>query len=265
MDAIKFTLGNLANRLKSGEIQLPDFQRDWIWNDDQIKSLLESVIRGFPINSILLLACNAADTKFAFRPIQGVENTDAKPQYLILDGQQRLTSLFGALFSDKPVETFKGKKLFYYVDMEKAIESIKNSAEVEDMIISVPENRKTKTLDLSTSTDEYANAMFPLNKIFNGTRQWLRAYEKHHQDSLFEKIADDFDAELINKVSSYEIIAIELEKDTPLAAVCKIFEKVNISGEKLGVFELLTAIFAVRVDKEGKRPLQERRHFETRL
>ena len=258
MEAKKFKLEDLIKKIECGEIQLPDFQREWIWSDEQIKSLLESVIRGFPINSIMLLECNSNDIKFSFRPIEGAEKTSVKPQYLILDGQQRLTSLYCSLFCDKPVKISNDKKdYFYYIDMKRAIEYVKNSMTVENMIISVPSSRKLKsgnkiTLDLSTPDKEFAANMFPLNRIFKETRQWLRAYEKFHDNARAEQSADDFDEKIISKISSYEIVDIELEKDTSLEAVCKIFEKVNIGGSKLEIFDLLTAIFAANKTASGK-------------
>ena len=266
MEAKKLNLGDMLKNLQSGEIQLPDFQRDWTWDDEKIKSLLESVIRNFPINSIMLLECNSNDTKFSYRKIAGVEKTEREPKYLILDGQQRLTSLFGALFSGEPVKFKKSKKeFFYYVDMKKAVDVVKNSAEVEDLIISVPPSRKLKAKgknwDLSTPEKEFAASMFPLNKIFKGSRQWLRAYERFHGDDIAVELTDFFDEEVINKISSYEIAIIGLEKTTSLAAVCKIFENANKGVEKLSVFDLLTSIFAAKTDADGK-PIELRKDWE---
>ena len=235
-----------------------------VWNDDKIKSLLESVIRGFPINSILLLECDANSLKFARRPIFGAETTDTLPQQLILDGQQRLTSLFGAIYSDKPVKIKTGKEYFYYVDMAKAIRAVKDSSDEEDMIISVPSNRKLKAKginwDLSKPEKEYAAGMFPLNKIFD-SRKWIRAYERFHGDDIARDFVDEFEETVIKTVCSYEIVIIELEKETALAAVCKIFDKVNSDVEKLGVFDLLTAIFAAHTDSNGK-PIELRKDWE---
>ena len=255
MKAEKYTLENMMQKIKHGTIQLPDFQRKWVWNDDKIKSLLESVIRGFPINSILLLECDASGLKFARHPIFGAEAIDTLPQHLILDGQQRLTSLFGALYCDKAVKIKSGKEYFYYVDMAKAIKAVKDSSDEEDMIISVPPSKKLKAKginwDLSSPEKEYAAGMFPLNKIFD-SRKWVRAYDKFHNDNVASDFVDEFEEAVIKKVCSYEIVSIELEKNTPTAAVCKIFDKVNSDVEKLGVFDLLTAIFAAHTDKQGK-------------
>ena len=252
MKSHSFDLVDLVKKVNTSELQIPDFQRDWVWSDEQIKSLIESVIRGFPINSIMLLECDKDNTKFSYKPIKGV-STSAAPEYLILDGQQRLTSLFGALYSKNPVELPDGKKRYYYVDMKKAVDSIKNSTNVEGMIISVPEDKKTKTLDLSTLDKEYATSLFPLNKIFDSTGWILKYTLQNVADSAKTALIEDFSELVVMESSRYKVVYIELEKTTPIAIVCKIFEKVNTGGTELTVFELLTAIFAAYSDKNGKR------------
>lgn len=161
-----------------------------------------------------------------------------------------MTSLYGALFSDKPVEITKGKsakKYFYYVDMNKTIDVVKNSSDEEDMIVSVTEERVLKTdkreLDLSTPEKEFAADMFPLNKLVNlvNSFSWLSGYQQAGGNVAR---AEEFNTEIIQKTLNYQIICIKLDKNTPLEAVCKIFEKVNISGVVLTVFDLLTAILA---------------------
>ena len=267
-EAKNIELVNLLEKIKRGEIQLPDFQRSWIWSDKQIKALLKSVIRGFPINSIMLLACDADDVKFSFRKIELLESVESKPQNLILDGQQRLTSLFGALYSDEPVRITDGKgkvkKFFYYVDMAKAIEIVKNSSDAEDVIISVDEKKKLKAKgvnwDLSTEEKEFAAGMFPLNKIFK-SRRWLRSYDRIFHDDAATNLADTFEEMIINKILSYKVACIMLEKNIPLEAVCNIFENVNIGGAKLSTFDLLTAIFAKQTDERGK-PVELRSDWE---
>ena len=270
MDAKNIELTKLLDEIKRGEIQLPDFQRSWIWSDGQIKSLLESVIRGFPINSIMLLACDADTVEFSFRKIELLESVESKPQHLILDGQQRLTSLFGALYFNEAVRIIdsKGrvKKYFYYVDMAKAITAVQNSETVEDMIISVDENRKLKAkgknLDLSTPEKEYAAGMFPLNKIFDAAEWIYEGYREHHRENeRIRELGKTFNDEVVKKISSYKIACIMLEKNIPLATVCNIFENVNIGGAKLSTFDLLTAIFAKQKDENGN-PIELRRDWE---
>ena len=249
MEPGSFDLTDLKKLIGNGEMQIPDFQRGWVWNDEQIKSLLESVVRGFPINSILLLEYDANSKKFSCEPIKGVSPT-AAPKYLILDGQQRLTSLYCALCSQEPAKFTDGDERYYYLDINKAIRSIKNAENVEDMIISVPKNRKIKlddkVLDLSDAEKEYAADMFPLNKLFEGG--WVAKYI-----SIKSAFGYEFFELIFNRCREYKVAYIQLEKDMPIALVCKIFEKVNTGGTELTVFELLTAILAACQDDKGDR------------
>lgn len=99
-------LSDLLKDIRVGKIQLPDFQRPWVWDDVHIRSLLASVSRAYPIGAVMLLQTGGTEVRFKPRAVEGVSLLNGvKPERLILDGQQRLTSLYGALMSDAPVET----------------------------------------------------------------------------------------------------------------------------------------------------------------
>ena len=106
-----------------GKIQLPEFQRDWTWDDDRIRGILASLSQGYPMGAIMRLQYGNPDIRFKYRTLEGVGKTDAIPEYLILDGQQRLTSMYQAAYDNKPVKTVTEKKVsierFYYLDMVK--------------------------------------------------------------------------------------------------------------------------------------------------
>src|SRR5919206_4306349 len=93
-DSTKTLLSDLLSNVVKGKLQLPDFQRGWVWDDQHIKSLLVSIARAFPIGSIMLLE-TGGEARFQIRPVEGVElrNSGIPAEQLILDGQQRLTSL----------------------------------------------------------------------------------------------------------------------------------------------------------------------------
>src|SRR5581483_4271156 len=97
-------LREILDDIRAGKVQLPDFQRDWVWDDDHVVSLLASVSLSYPIGAVMLLETGADTTVFKPRLVESVELSDPpRPELLILDGQQRLTSLYGALRSGKPV------------------------------------------------------------------------------------------------------------------------------------------------------------------
>src|SRR5579859_6181363 len=98
-DSTKESLLDLPGGIAQGKTQLPDFQRGWVWDDEHIRSLLASVSQSYPIGAVMMLQ-EGGGTRFKPRPVEGTAVTaDIAPERLILDGEQRLTSLFQALSS----------------------------------------------------------------------------------------------------------------------------------------------------------------------
>ena len=112
-------LNELIRDITSGKTQLPEFQRSWTWDDGRIRGILASLSQGYPMGAIMRLEYGNTEVKFKYRPIEGVKNATETPDHLVLDGQQRLTSMYRATCSKDPVETKteKGKKIkrFYYL------------------------------------------------------------------------------------------------------------------------------------------------------
>ena len=261
---------DLLQAVDSGVAQLPDFQRSWVWDDGRIKSLILSVIRKFPVGAAMFLDYGNVNVRFKYRIVEGVPSNRANvtPSELILDGQQRLTSLYSALYSDAPVRTRtdKGKDIsrYYYISIEKALDL---NADDEEIIISVPEDRVLKSnfgrieLDLSRPEKEYEHKMFPLNRIldFAKVMMWQNGYQAYHNfDPNAAALFNRFSTEIIAKTLKYAMPVITLEKDTPKEAVCRVFENVNTGGVSLTVFELITAVFAMD-DFELRKDWEERR------
>jgi len=253
-DSTKKSLFEILKDAGSGKIQLPDFQRGWIWDDDRIKGLLASVAKSFPIGAIMLLETGNESIKFKCKPIEGVEDIDnAKPEMLILDGQQRLTSLYQSIISDKVVKTKNVKgyeiKRWYYIDMEKALAP---DSDLEEAIFSINENKivtenigRDVVLDLSTEEKEFEKLMFPINMVGKSS-SWRMKFSEYWWDKDKEKIKfwDKFEQNIITTFNRYYLPVIVMKKGNPKEAVCQVFEKVNTGGVPLTVFELLTASFA---------------------
>lgn len=248
---------DLMKAVDNGAAQLPDFQRGWVWDDGRIKALILSVIHNFPVGAAMFLEYGNESMHFKYKPIEGSPASETVvPDELILDGQQRLTSLYNSLYSKKAVHTRtdKGKEIkrFYYLNIKKAIDP---SADNEEIVISVPENRKITSdfgrkvdLDLSTQQMEYQQKMFPLNIILDNVavQKWQNdyyAFYQYNQDVIKEFI--DFYSNVVMKAIQYRMPVISLDKNTPKEAVCQVFENVNTGGVSLTVFELVTAIFAM--------------------
>ncbi len=247
-------LGDLLRDIGSGKVQLPDFQRDWKWDDPRIASLLATITRGYPIGVVMTLETGGEDARFKPKPLAGVDDAGnlKDPEQLLLDGQQRLTSLFQALMSREPVETAdtRGKRLrrWYYIDIDRALG---DEGDREDAIVSVPEDRKLRDdfgrnvmADYSTTEAECAAGMFPLRLAFdnNGKIKWLLKFINY--DAAREARWEQFQTAVLDNITAYLVPMIKLTKSTPKEAVCTVFEKVNTGGVPLNVFELLTATFA---------------------
>lgn len=110
-DSTKEAMLDLLRSIREGKTQLPDFQRGWVWDDDHIKSLLASISLSYPIGAVVMLQAGGVDIRFKPRLVEGVEPKDGvQPERLILDGQQRLTSLYQALLLGRAVATTDGRK-----------------------------------------------------------------------------------------------------------------------------------------------------------
>ena len=248
-------LNELLRGVASGKIQLPDFQRNWTWDDNRIKGILASLSQGYPMGAIMCLEYGNENVRFKYRAIEGVNIVDVVPELMILDGQQRLTSMYGATYSKNPVrtKTEKGKEVdkFYYFDINKCLD---DSEDRFDAIIAVPFDKKLKTnfdrdivLDLSKRELEYEHEMFPINIIFDSSvrEDWADGYKEYHgYDKAFLDKYKKFRTEVIETIAGYKLPVITLGKDTPREAVCKVFENVNTGGVPLTVFELVTATYA---------------------
>ncbi len=262
----KERLYEILDEIDEGKIQLPEFQRGWVWDDIHIRSLLASISLSYPIGAVMMLETGNPDVRFKPRPVEGVELSEKiQPERYILDGQQRLTSLFQSLFLKKPAETqdVRGKKIkrWYYIKMK---ESLDLYVDREDVIIGLPEDRKIRNFrnevikDYSTPELEYQNNSFPITNVFDPS-DWRYEYNKYWKhDKEKSKLFDDFEKIIIDSFKQYLVPIIKLLKNTPKDAVCQVFEKVNTGGVSLTVFELLTATFAadeynLREDWEGKR------------
>jgi hypothetical protein len=252
-DSTKRSLSEILKDVHNGKIQLPDFQRGWIWDDNRIKGILASVAKSYPIGAVMLLETGNENVKFKTKPIEGVRlDNEVNPDLLILDGQQRITSLYQTIKTNEIVITRNEKnyeiKRWYYIDMVKALD---DNYDLEEAIISINEKKKITEdfgrrvlLDLSEKELEYKNLMFPVCMIDNYS-EWRREFNEYWQYDREKSIFwDNFENKIVNSFNKYMLPVIILNKENPKEAVCQVFEKVNTGGVSLTVFELLTATFA---------------------
>lgn len=231
-DSTKASLSTLLGQVHENKLQLPDFQRDWVWDDEAIRSLLASILRGFPVGAILTLS-TGGEVRFLARPLESAPKAGIEPDEFLLDGQQRLTSLYQTLYSQTPVstKTQKGQKIerYYFLDIRKALEE----TDFEEAIVGLPadgierENfgRDIKR-DLSTDEAQYAAHMFPMNRTLD-PMMWILGWHNHwsSRGESIQTLSDSFARRIVEPVKQYQMPIIRLTKENTREAICLVFEK----------------------------------------
>ncbi|TGU93180.1 DUF262 domain-containing protein [Mesorhizobium sp. M00.F.Ca.ET.151.01.1.1] len=247
-----FSLFELLKDCSSGVLQLPDFQRSWVWDEDRIKSLIASVSRAFPVGALMTLETGGG-VDFKPRPIEGAPETAKQqaPRSLLLDGQQRMTSLYQVAVRGQVVETVTPKKKrvkrWFYIDIEKALDP---SVDREEAIVGVPEDRLVRenfgrkvALDLTSAEKEFAALHYPVSQIFDWD-DWQDGFNDFWKDEEKRALFRNFRKEVLESFKAYQVPVIALDRSTSKEAVCVVFEKVNTGGKPLDAFELVTAMYA---------------------
>ncbi len=253
-DSTKEDLKDILRDAEEGRLQLPDFQREYVWADEDVRSLIASIAKGFPVGALLTLE-TGSEVTFKPRPITGTPVKDVEPKELLLDGQQRVTSLYQATFSTKPVRTRKLQnkhievERHYYLDIKRSVDG---KVDLYEAIVGVPADRVMRTnfgkdieRDLSSAEKEYDADMFPLAKSFN-SRDWFYGWRDYWR-SRSRDVVDlekSFYRQVLERIERYKMPIIRLDKTNSREAICLVFEKVNVGGKKLDAFELLTAVYA---------------------
>ncbi|MFD8893560.1 DUF262 domain-containing protein [Streptomyces sp. NPDC059566] len=234
---------NIVTRIQSQEIALPDFQRDFVWDSTRTAELLGSIMSRYPVGTLLFWE-QGEGQPFASRRFDGVANTSSKaPSVLVLDGQQRLTSLYQALTGSGDERYFI--KVDEFVDL--ASRSVREVPEVdfEKAIFSMPAITKS-----GRRGQQLLPSHLPIAEVHQFD-DWLDDYadavEKDplipltakEAKSLYREMRDKY----ISPLKTYGLPVLTLPSSTSMDAVCTIFETLNRTGKPLGPFELLTARF----------------------
>ena len=221
---------NVADLLKdvyNGEVVLPDFQRSFIWEPEDVRELLVSVLGDYFIGSMLVLEQFRDDSPFALRLVEGVSeiNRAAKVQSIVkilLDGQQRTSALFYGLYEPSIPLKFKKSPHVFYLNIEKAL-----SKSWDESVIAVSVNDKKSLSSLKKNGDIIP---FSLLKDISGLA------DKFKDTPKFKEVIN-----LANRFMNRQIHMIPLPRDTDLERIVETFERINRTGEPLSSFELLTA------------------------
>ncbi|WKD57795.1 hypothetical protein CAPI_06270 [Corynebacterium capitovis DSM 44611] len=250
-----YSLSDLFARAERGELQLPDFQRDFVWDVDRIRTLVTSVLRGYPVGAFLALDTRNEPLRFQARPLHGAPDTGRSPGMLLLDGQQRLTSLYHAFGGDGLVPTldFRGRPIErrFFVDVVAAASSTPMPVEA---VFAVDRDGAVRShfgpqLDggIRTRNDMIVNGVVPLPYVLSeaGSDLVFDIVASSSQPTLIAAVKE-FHTRVMRDISAYTIPVTRIPRETPLTGVGQIFAHANSAGVQLDVFELLTSVFAAQ-------------------
>ncbi len=218
----------LLDELDNGQLALPDFQRSFVWAPDATRELLVSIIRSFPAGALLFL--QGGGSIFKARAVEEAPALRIQPSYLVLDGQQRLTSLYQAIHG-------VGQSRFF-LDVGALIAG----SEVNDAVRVFSSERAAP---LETRKAQADALMMPLSAIRNGgAARWrdevIQLRNEEDPERLRELLYGIEDAYILPLVQ-YRFPVTILPETTELEAVCTIFETLNRTGKPLTPFELISA------------------------
>ena len=233
------TIKFIINQIEYGKYAIPQFQRGYKWTRRQIEELWESIFEGFFVGSILTWM---APDQLSNIPVYGGPELD-NPTELVLDGQQRITSIYYAISSPQKWSPNDHPTVFF-VNIKALLTSTSDSSEI--IFSETADNAKKK--GMLECPYQFQQKIMPLTALKDGKfHTWVRSFADYLRDN--EKIQNHtaYYENLISFFShvwdGYQIPIVQLPKSLSLESVAEIFEKINSKGTRLGVFDLMNARF----------------------
>lgn len=250
------SLITLISRLREGRFVIPDFQREFEWRPWDIRELMRSIFLDYYIGSLLLWKGKKDNFEaLSCEPVYGFEG-NGRPEYIVLDGQQRLTAMHYVFLSpDTPLPN-RSNRFFYFVRVDKFMSEEYDEAFDYDWLT----RRWSKILDNREA--QFADHIFPLSVVGQGGWElpnWVQGYERFWRQrtseakpsgdtsvaqvaGLHAENAKGFGEHLKGITEQYQISYIELDQDLEIDKVCDIFTQINSKGIQLDTFDLINAL-----------------------
>lgn len=249
MDAPKANpekLLSIVEDARAGKVVLPSFQRSFVWDRDNIETLLASVLEGYFIGTLLMLDTPADDPMFPFRTVEGLEQVHPEVSArahgtlrLLLDGQQRISSLFYALYAPPGVAlkwaTYPHR---FYLDLELAL-----SGDLDEAVIGVSTQDRRRLREVDEGVASNRIVPFTSMRDFDTFTDWLEEQERWQRDDRRAV------RQLFRRFQEFMIPVVSLSADTGKQNVINIFERINSTGVNLSLFDLAVArLYTKKID-----------------
>jgi hypothetical protein len=249
------SLNTLIGRLKEGRFVIPDFQREFEWQPSDVRELMRSIFLDYYIGSLLLWKGKKENfTALSCEAVYGHKG-NGSPEYIVLDGQQRLTAMYYAFLApDLPLPN-RSFRTFYYLRVDRFMDEDYDEAFKYEWLT------KRWSKFLGKPVNQYADHIFPLSVVGAGgwdLPNWVQGYQKFWEGKA-EAAADAGDADaalyahhaenahafgehLKGITEQYQISYIELDKELEVDKICDIFTQINSRGVRLDAFDLINAL-----------------------
>ena len=252
MQTTSYSLGELLRRVRDQNLTIPQFQRKFIWSEAQVKLLVDSISRSYPIGSLLILD-KKPDLPLASRSIEaeiredppsdalGNVGTQTEIESYILDGQQRTTSIARVFLNAHP------KKL-YYVDLKSMLEL---HPKEETSWIRVTARGKTNPDRKKNNRLLRADLVLDQSKADIYVSEYIEDSGDFPEFESDRKAAREAAASIkgiFETIRNYEVPVVTLDRDRGVESVCRVFETINSTGTRLRTFDLAVARFFPKPD-----------------
>lgn len=223
----------LLEGIEAGKIVLPDFQRDFDWLESDVRSLLSTVLSGWPAGSLLFMTGD--NLYFRVRGLEGGPQPSPTPQFVVLDGQQRLTALYHAFRDTGPTR--------FAIDWERVGEG--RVDDLDDAILSFDPD--VWAAEYGTAQSQLDSHLVPLSALhtasdFFSWRDTTIATLGSEQRSELSRTLAELYRRVFANAQTYEFPAIVVTSRINPGAIARIFERLNRSGQTLNAFDLMVAI-----------------------
>ncbi len=232
---VDYTLNSLVSNIEQGDIGLPDIQRPFVWKNAKVRDLFDSMYRGYPVGYLLLWRNGLADDRTI-----GTGKKQKSPRLVIVDGQQRLTSLY-AVIKGKPVV----RNNYQSENINIAFNPLEECFEVADAAV-----RRDKAFIPNISCVWRANT-----NIFQVAGDYLEGLMESRNVSNEEtkKVQDSFVK--LQSLLSFPLTALELEADISEEDISDVFVRINSKGTPLNQADFILTLMSVFWD-EGRAELE---------
>ena len=232
-----YSLSTLLEEIDRGEIALPDIQRPFVWKPAKVRDLFDSMYRGFPVGNLLFWATGA---EMGARRI-GTHAHEAAPRLMIVDGQQRLTSLYSVLTGkDVLRDDYTSSRI------RIAFRPRDGSFEVADAAVA----RDPEFIpDISILWDGGGRGK-KVREFLKRLEASKGELEEHHRDDLEEAIDRLYD------LRNYPFKVLELGSSVDEEQVADVFVRINSEGVRLGQADFILTLMSVWWE-EGRKRLEE--------